>query len=271
MNLNVLNGRSSDYLDSRHRALAYGDGLFETCWVQHGQIRFWDDHRQRLSEGAQRLALNWDADDQHRLESELTKVLPVSSKPLICKIMLLRQAPGRGYDFDPEQQRCDRLIQLTDYQQPAWQAEAARVVSSAVPASINPVLAGLKHLNRLDSVLARQSARVAGAHEALLALPSGFLVEGSMSNIFIKSGSQWQTPRLDQAGVNGIIRRRWLRLGSLIEADWLLEDLPKADGLVLGNALMGIVPVASVDNQAFVLPSPMELADLRNLIGLPSD
>jgi len=104
-----------------------------------------------------------------------------------------------------------------------------------------------------------------------LALPDGPLVEGSMSNIFIKAGSQWQTPPLDQAGVNGIIRRRWLRLGNLTEADWQVQDLPKATSILLGNALMGIVPVASVDDQAIALPSSKELADLRNLIGLPSD
>lgn len=271
MNLNLLNGQPTDQLDSRHRALAYGDGIFETCWVEQGRVRFWEDHQLRLKEGAHRLGLPWAASDQQQLESELKQILPSQSTPLICKILLLRRAPGRGYDYDPAQQQCDRLIQLTTYQKPAWQSGAARVVTSSVPASINPVLAGLKHLNRLDSVLARQSARAAGAHEALLALPNGHLVEGTMANVFIKSGSHWQTPPLDQAGVNGIIRRRWLRLGSLTEADWPMQDLPKADGIVLGNALMGIVPVASVDDQAITLPTAAELVDLRNLIGLPSD
>lgn len=271
MNLNLLNGQATDQLDIRHRALAYGDGIFETCWVERGQVRFWDDHQARLLEGAQRLGLNWTPLDQNRLQAELAEVLPSQSTPLICKILLLRQASGRGYDFDPLLQGCDRLIQLTSYHRPAWHSEAARVVSSAVPASINPVLAGLKHLNRLDSVLARQSARAAGAHEALLALPDGRLVEGSMSNVFIKTASQWQTPPLDQAGVNGIIRRRWLRQGSLTEADWRLDDLPKAEAVVLGNALMGLVPVVAVDNQTITLPTPAELASLRNLIGLPSD
>lgn len=271
MNLNLLNGQSTDQLDSRHRALAYGDGIFETCWVRQGRVRFWADHLQRLNEGAQRLGLAWTSSDQQQLESELSQILPPQNRPLVCKIMLLRRAPGRGYDYDPAQQESDRLIQLTDYQQPDWHSGAARVVKSAVPASINPVLAGVKHLNRLDSVLARQSARTAGADEALLALPNGNLVEGSMCNVFIKAGSKWQTPPLDQAGVNGIIRRRWLRLGSLTEADWPVQELPKADGMVLANALMGIVPVASVDDQAIALPTASELADLRNLIGLPSD
>lgn len=271
MNLNMLNGQSADQFDIRHRALAYGDGIFETCWVQHGQVRFWDDHRARLLDGAQRLGLNWTLADQQRLEAELTQALPSQTTPLICKILLLRQAPGRGYDFDPAQQSCDRLIQLMPYQKPAWHSSTAKVVSSSVPASINPVLAGLKHLNRLDSVLARQSARAAGADEALMALPNGSLVEGSMSNVFIKLASQWQTPPLDQAGVNGIIRRRWLRLGGLMEAAWRLQDLANAEAIVLGNALMGLVPVASVDNHAIDLPTPAELATLRNLIGLPSD
>lgn len=271
MNLTLLNGQANDQLDSRHRALAYGDGLFETCWVQHGQIRFWDDHRVRLNEGAQRLGLRWTQADQDQLEAELSEVLPRQTDPLIAKILLLRQASGRGYDYDPVQQRCDRLIQLSVWRQPAWQRAAASVVTSPVPASINPVLAGIKHLNRLDSVLARQSARAAGAHEALLALPDGRLVEGSMSNVFIKTGSQWQTPPLDQAGVNGIIRRRWLRLGSLTQANWQLRDLSDVDGLVLANALMGIVPVATVNDQAIAMPTATELAELRNLIGLPSD
>ncbi|WP_108127171.1 aminodeoxychorismate lyase [Saccharospirillum mangrovi] len=271
MPMNILNGLPTDQLDVRHRALAYGDGLFETCRVENGQIRFWSEHRQRLNEGARRLQLNWASADQDQLEAELTAAMPADSGVWVCKILLLRQYPGRGYDFDPQQQRCDRLIQLSPYQPAAWQMSAARVVSSAVPASINPALAGLKHLNRLDSVLARQSARAAQVDEALLGLSDGCLVEGTMCNVFIKTGQHWQTPPLDQAGVNGIIRRRWMRLGQLTEANWQMTDLPQADAMLLGNALMGLVPVAEVDGQPLTLPSPDELAQLRNLIGIPSD
>lgn len=272
MTLNLLNGQAVDTIDSRHRALAYGDGVFETCWAQAGQIRFWSDHQARLEQGAKRLALAWGDDDRAQLNAELATALAATDARFwVCKILLLRQSPGRGYDFDPQHQRCDRLIQLSPYQPAAWQLDAAALVRSPIPASINPALAGIKHLNRLDSVLARQSARAAGAHEALMALPDGRLVEGSMSNVFIKADGQWQTPPLDQAGVNGIIRRRWLRLGDLIEADWHLDNLPNADAMVLGNALIGLVPVASLDGQTLALPSSAELATLRNLIGLPSD
>lgn len=271
MNATYLNGQPAETIELRHRALAYGDGLFETCRVDNGRLRFWADHRDRLNEGAGRLGLAWTDADLDRLEVEIASTLAEHGEAALCKLMLLRRSPGRGYDYDPATQSCDRVIQLSAFEPPAWHRGTAAVISATVPASVNPVLAGLKHLNRLDSVLARQQARQADAQEALLALPDGRLVEGSMSNCFIKQDGQWRTPRLDQAGVNGIIRRRWLRRGDLVEADSMLADLPGADALLLGNALMGLVPVARLDNQPLSLPSSAELAHLRDMIGLPSD
>lgn len=267
----LINGTTANALDSGHRAIAFGDGLFETAYADNGRIRFWPDHLERLEAGLERLGMAWDRQARGRLEAEIADALTGLEGPVVCKLLLVRGPAGRGYDFDPARQYTDRIVQVFDYRRPPWVRDGADLVVSSVPASANGALAGLKHLNRLDSVLARQDARRTGAQEALLMLADGRLVEGSMSNCFIRRAGRWTTPRLEEAGVDGIIRRRWRRLGTLDEADWPVTELPDAEALLIGNALLGLVPARQLDARPLLQPSPAELADLREAIGLPRD
>jgi 4-amino-4-deoxychorismate lyase len=253
--------------------LAFGDGLFETCLVTTHGIRFVDDHLQRLAEGVQRLNIAWTKDDERQLLTEIETVIKSVTRPSVLKITLGRRAAGRGYDYDPQSQQTDRLLQLFEHQPPDWYTTGARVVTSDIPASINPALAGIKHLNRLDSVMARQSARKERAQEAILCDGHGMLVEGSMSNVFFRKNGQWCTPRLVNAGVNGIIRRRWLRAKRqpLAIADIRQADLGHCEALLLGNSLMGLVPVTHLDKTSLDQPDESELALIRTDIGLNVD
>lgn len=273
MRLNLINGNHANELDSGHRMVAFGDGLFETCFVDQGRIRFWSDHLARLEHGLSRLQMAWSALDRQLLEAEIGLALAGLEGPAVCKLLLGRGVKGRGYDFDPDTQNTDRIIQVFDYQPPSWLSTGADLVKATVPVSVNPALAGVKHLNRLDSVLARQSARHAGAHEALMAMPDGRLVEGSMSNVLILRDGQWSTPPLDLAGVNGIVRRRLLQQDMLavVERDCHMDELAGVESMLICNSLIGIVPVRSFERCPVPPPDERELHQLYLAIGLSRD
>lgn len=269
----LLNSQPADHLPLPNRMLAFGDGLFETCLVTHDGLRFRSDHLQRLQEGISRLNLAWSGQDEQQLKADINTLLKTDAAPGVLKIILGRQAVGRGYDYDPATQQTDRLLQLFEYRPAPWYGTGARLVTSAVPASVNATLAGIKHLNRLDSVLARQAAREHQAEEALLCDDQGWVVEGSMSNLFYRRRGRWFTPALKRAGVNGIIRRRWLQLNdnSLSVADIKPDDLAGCEALLIGNTLMGLVRVTHLNDAPLALADEAELASLRTRIGLNLD
>lgn len=269
----LLNSQPTDHLPLPSRMLAFGDGLFETCLVTGQGLRFRDDHLQRLQEGISRLKLAWSDEDERQLKTDIDTLLKNDRTPAVLKIILGRQAAGRGYDYDPATQQTDRLLQLFEYHPAPWYETGARLVTSAVPASVNATLAGVKHLNRLDSVLARQTAREHQAEEALLCDDQGWVVEGSMSNLFYRRHGRWYTPQLKRAGVNGIIRRRWLQMNDTILglADIKPNDLSDCEALLVGNALMGLVRVTHLNDAPLALADEAELASLRTRIGLNLD
>lgn len=266
----LINGQALNQIDAQHRGLAFGDGIFETCFSQSGRVRFLDDHLLRLQRGIDALQLRWEPSETGQLLGEIQSLLGMDAAPAVIKIMLLRQSEGRGYDYDPDRQLTDRIVMRTAYQPPDWVNSGARLVISERYASINPDLAGIKHLNRLDSVLARQDARRQQAHEALLCLPDGRLVEGSMSNIYLRLAGQWTTPELSGAGVDGIIRRRLLSNASLDLACKAIDksEAMQAEAAIISNALLGLVPVVELNGRRLLMPEPSELKVFRQMAGL---
>uniref|UniRef100_A0A8W7Q075 Aminodeoxychorismate lyase n=1 Tax=Anopheles coluzzii TaxID=1518534 RepID=A0A8W7Q075_ANOCL len=118
-----------------------------------------------------------------------------------------------------------------------------------------PRLAGIKHLNRLENVLARSEWADPDIHEGLMLDTRGLLVEATMSNVYLVTGQQILTPRLDQNGVQGMLRD-WLfahapQLGyQLSEAELAPAQLHAADAVFLSNSLIGLWPVANIAGQA---------------------
>lgn len=266
----LINGQALSHIDARHRGLAFGDGVFETCFSQQGRVRFLADHLDRLNRGTRALQLRWEQDDAEHLLVEIQSLLDPDNAPAVIKIMLLRQSQGRGYDYDPQRQTTDRIVMRNAYQPPDWVATGARLVMSRRYASSNPDLAGIKHLNRLDSVLARQDARHQQAHEALLCLPDGRLVEGSMSNVYLRLAGRWMTPELGCAGVEGIIRRRLVEAAPLGLGCKKIDktEVPKAEAAMISNSLLGLVPVIELAGRPLAPPEPDELTLFRRVAGL---
>jgi 4-amino-4-deoxychorismate lyase len=251
----LINGEPGHCLDPLDRGVAYGDGLFETIAVGNASPLLWDYHMQRLGEGAMRLAIPLpDPELLHREAMQLIDAQPHG----VLKIQITRGiAQQRGY-APPATPSPTRIHQFhpASAAYPLEPLKPVKLRLCSTPLGISPALAGIKHLNRLEQVLARAEWRDPQIFEGLMADPRGYIVEGTMSNLFLVDGERLITPRLLNSGVAGIMRRVVIEsardLGlALSEADVEREQLFSADALFITNSLIGIRPAESLDGFAF--------------------
>lgn len=240
-----INGRAGHRLDCRDRGLQYGDGLFETMRVRRHCIRLLDFHLERLAEGCRRLAI--EAPDAVRLRAELTRVASRRSDAVL-KLIVTRGIGRRGYRPSGGE-RSTRVLSLHPLLPAALPAVQVRVC--ATPLGVNPLLAGLKTLNRLESVLARAEWSDGRIWEGLMRDADEHIVCGTMSNLFIRRGSALTTPLLDRCGIAGVMRRWVLEQARSLDLRVTIgrvgiEDLAQAAEVFLTNAVAGIVPVAII-------------------------
>ena len=239
------------------RGLHYGDGLFETIGCVAGRPRFLDLHLKRLASGCARLAMP--APEPGALAQEITRAAAKRGGAILKLIVTRGPAHARGYGVSGAEQGTRILLRYPPG--PAAAGEGVRVLLGELRLGENPALAGVKHLNRLEQILARLEWSDPGIAEALLFSSSGALVSGCMSNVFLVHGGRLSTPRLDRCGVAGVMRevvgRLALRHG--IEFEQLpldLEGLNAAEEIFLTNALTGIRPVRELEGRA-VPPGPV--------------
>jgi 4-amino-4-deoxychorismate lyase len=241
-----INGQQHDALAASDRGLQFGDGCFTTARVVDGNIDLFPWHLERMQQAAQRLLLP--AVDWAALELEMRHA--ASSLSLgVVKAILTRGSGGRGYS----PHGCaapTRIVSRSTYPTHylSWREEGINLALSPVALARNPLLAGLKHLNRLEQVLIRAHLDQDAAHEALVLDTAGMLVECCAANLFWRKGKNVFTPNLDQAGVAGVMRRRVIEL--LTGSEYLLhyvseplETLADAEEVLICNALMPLLPV----------------------------
>jgi len=231
------------------RSSQFGEGLFETMRTDsRGSLPLWSWHRQRLQEGCERLHFPETAlvDVETSLQ-QLT--LPTSAG---VKLLVSRGSSRQGYGY----QRDGHVnLRWSAFVAPEWrvrqQPQGLCIGVNPVCLSPQPLLAGLKHTNRLEQVLAR-GAFEPGWDESLMRLQqSDQVVEGTMSNLIWLEKGQALTPRVDQAGVNGVIRRWLMSQHVMTEAECTLARLKAADGVILTNSIMGLVPVSQLEQTGF--------------------
>jgi 4-amino-4-deoxychorismate lyase len=246
----LVDGQEGGQLDPFDRGLQYGDGLFETIAVLGGLPRFLEWHLERLAEGARRLG--FPPLDAALLRREIAGT--ASGARCIVKLIVTRGSGPRGYR-PPRQAQPTRIVGAWDW--PAAVAPAAagaRVGWCRTRLGRNPALAGLKHLNRLEQVLARAEWDDDGLDEGLMCDDGGRVIGATQANLFAKIGGRWVTPRLDQCGVAGVMRRAFgtwqAAQGAAIEEREIARaEVQSADALMLTNALSGAWPVRELDGR----------------------
>jgi 4-amino-4-deoxychorismate lyase len=254
-----LDGQPQDPDAGLDRAMEFGDGLFETIAVRDNRPRLLARHLERLGLGCERLGLA--TPDTAVLKAEITRAARTPGIGVL-KLILSRGAGGRGYARDPNAPVRRWLAGLTARARPARNAiDGVAIETLSTRLAEQPLLAGMKHLNRLEQVLARRELESRGAAEGLMLDTSGRAVCGSMSNLFAVLDGVVVTPALTRAGVAGVMRAAlldaWRDAGVAVDVrDLDPAELPGASELFLSNALIGVWPVASLDGRAYA-PGPV--------------
>jgi 4-amino-4-deoxychorismate lyase len=240
-----VDGQPADALSLKDRGLAYGDGLFETIAVRHGQPLLLDRHLVRLADGCSRLAI---ATDQELIRSELLAYAAALGDGVL-KLIVTRGDSLRGYAPDPSAQARRILLGGPAAAYPAAHGEqGVRLFPCTTRLSRQPLLAGLKHLNRLEQVIARSEWQDTEHAEGLMLDQAGRVIEGVFSNLFIVRDGILITPDLKRCGVAGVMRAEILfqAESSAIPVqitDIPLEQLQWADEVFVCNSVYGIWPV----------------------------
>jgi len=181
----LINGELNETLSAQDRGLHYGDGVFETIAVNKGNLLCWDKHYERLQFGCQ--ILDFACPAKELLQNEAQQV--ISDAKEVLKIILTRGAGGRGYN-PPKQITPTRIV--ANYPWPDYSdkqvKEGVKVRICDFRLGFNPKLAGIKHLNRLEQVLARNEWTDMGIAEGLMLDQNDNIIEGTMSNIFMVQG-----------------------------------------------------------------------------------
>jgi 4-amino-4-deoxychorismate lyase len=254
-----IDGVAADSLPADDRGLAYGDGLFETVLVRNGRPRFLEAHLQRLARGCERL--NIPCPSMPALRDDIAAAVAVAPPLAMLKIVITRGSTRRRGYAPQGNEVPRRLVSVWPSEPlPAEIKSGVELALASLTLGEQPALAGIKHLNRLEQVLAAGQARRAGVFDVLMRLASGEVVCGSMCNVFAVASGRLLTPPVDRAGVAGVLRgvvqRECARLGlDCAEQRLSLEQLLAADEAFITNARIGVVPVRAVGEHRFTMNS----------------
>jgi 4-amino-4-deoxychorismate lyase len=229
------------------RGLNYGDGLFETAFLRDGAVRFLDAHLTRLQQGCMRLGIAYPGE---ALVADI-RALASRARTAVLKIVITRGAGARGYRPVADAP-VNRILSL--HPAPAGNDDPLVVRWCQLRLSRNPALAGLKHLNRLEQVLAQCEWSDEAIGEALMLDTEGELVSATASNVFIVRERALHTPDLRFCGIRGVMRAQVLRVAHelgmhTIEEPLWPHDLAGASEVFVTNAVRGIRPVVALDDQ----------------------
>lgn len=248
----LVNGQPAASVEVADRGFQYGDGVFTTIAVREGQALLLRRHLARLERDCRRLAIPFP--DPEVLRNE-TRLLCASRPDGVLKIQITRGRGGRGYGLPETASPPTRVLAI--HPPPNYPSECSeegvevRICRHRL--GINPALAGVKHMNRLEQILARAEWPSGEIREGLMLDHEGHVTEGTMTNLFLVSAGGLATPRLDWCGVAGVMRALVMEgaaeLGLAVAEERILpERLDRADELFLTNSIIGIWPIRRIES-----------------------
>lgn len=256
-----IHGCTEEGINPTDRGLRYGDSLFETVAYRDGQLEWLDRHLARLYEGAERLQIHLADPDEirKRILSDLTSMLAEVGNPsaAVFRIQVTRGVGGRGYAVSGQEQSVwvhslHPWPWLDDQSAPVAPA-SARVRYCTQTLATQPALAGIKHGNRLEQVLARLEWG-SEFEEGLMSDAEGRIIEGTMSNLFVVQQETLHTPALDRCGIRGVMRSIVIDLAEQLGVPVHISTLNRVfleqvNCAFLTNSLAGIWPVHQLDGR----------------------
>ena len=252
---NLINGKAFDQIEVFDRALHYGDGVFETIAIQDGKVLCFDEHLNRLEKGCKKIKIP--VQDKTIIKNEILSLIENTDRAVV-KIIITRGQGGRGYKI-PDNIESTRIISLFPW--PDYSSELSifgiKTKLCNYRYSNNPVLAGIKHLNRLEQILARAEWNNKEIIEGIVMNSDNYVIEGTMSNIFCILEKTLYTPDLSLCGIEGIVREKIINLAGKLKfkieiKKITLDFLLNAEEIFMCNSLIGIWPINSIDEKLFL-------------------
>lgn len=254
-------GRPVDSISLDDRAVQYGDGLFETIAIRDGQARLWNYHVERLQGGCDRLGLP--VPDVAPLEEALTSALrasPIDTGYCVAKLLISAGPGPRGYGRS-HGSTTTLLVGVSESSRlPAdLYRDGVNVSICSTRLAVQPQLAGIKTLNRLEQVLARNEWQDKSLFEGLLLDTGERLICGTMSNVFLIDGNSLVTPAITRCGVSGVMRRHILATVECEGIDCEVRDIPNDElnlcqGGFLSNSQFGALSIGQCGNRRWQQP-----------------
>ena len=249
-----------DGVSLANRGLQYGDGVFETLRVHGGDVPLWPRHFARLREGAARLGIA--VPDPAFVEARIAELI-AGIDAGVLKLLLTRGDGGRGYAPPAAAVPAWTLALHTI---PTAPSGGLRMHACETRMAVQPALAGIKHCNRLEQVLARAEAERAGCDEGLVRDTDGAPVCATSANLLVLRDGRWWTPPVARCGVAGVLRGWLLEAGLAQEAALSMDEVLFSDALALCNAVRGILPVASLGPRAWARTAALD--DLQERLAM---
>lgn len=252
----IVDGEQGRAIHATDRAVMYGDGVFRTMRMRGGAIACWPLHYGKLDADCR--ALRIPCPMRTILEQDIARIAR-DVADCVVKIIISRGAGGRGYGV-PKSLSPTRMVvasPVPDYPSHFWR-EGIKLHVCEIRLCHQPRLAGIKHLNRLENVLARMEWQDPDTPEGLLLDAEDCVVEGTMSNLFMRRGNTLITPDLSACGVAGLQRERILKYAARLDlkaeiARFSLPVLLAADEVFVCNSVIGVWPVRQIDAQPIAL------------------
>lgn len=258
----LVNGEITELIPAGDRGLAYGDGLFETIAVRSGHPVLWQGHMDRLSRGCEHLGIG--VPPQEVLLREV-KTVAAGLANCVVKIIVTRGSGGRGYAPAENAVPC-RVVSAHPW--PDGVSEENRLgvdgILCETRLALQPQLRGIKHLNRLEQVLAARELRPHPGKHGIMLNTEGYLITAISANLFAVNDGLLLTPRMDRCGVHGVLRERLLREQSARceRRRITLDLLREADEVFLCSSVRGFVPLRSLEDMHWDIgPVTRELQD----------
>lgn len=260
----LVNGIYQDTLPVSDRGLQYGDGVWETLLIRSSRIILLEEHLERLLLGCKKLKIK--GLDLEALRNEISEITSNFSDGIL-KIIITRGSGGRGYSpaglHSPS-----RILSLHSLPSnfESYRKAGIHVQMCETQLSHQPLLAGFKHLNRLEQILAKSEISPEN-QEGIVCDFQGNIIEGTMSNIFLVIAGEIFTPKLELCGIKGIMQQSVIRYLSsinieVIEKTIAIQELDRAEGLFFTNSVIGFWPAKKLNQTTFMNKNNKFINDL---------
>ncbi len=231
----------------------FGHGVFETMRVFKWDIPLLCYHLRRIHEHSKKIHIQTNSRSlRERIDNFVSRIRQAFSGSGILRLIVMSTGSLGGYRID---KTCEPTYIISYRSLPVEPVAMPlngikmRVCDYRLP--LNPVLSGMKHLNRLDQILARAEWDDQ-FDDGIMLDQNELVVETTFGNIFFLSSSGWGTPLINQCGVEGVMRSLLIKkiMPALSESVDIrkveLYEIKKCSEWFVCNAVRGIMPVSSL-------------------------